>query len=246
VIRPIVAIPAYGLEPGRVRGWRSGSFGVPGPYVDAVRRAGMRPLILPPGEPHEWEPLVDAVHALLLVGGGDVDPARYGAEPHPTVYGIDPDRDETEVELTRAAVERGLPVLAVCRGAQVVNVALGGTLIQHVPDIPGTVAHGTPGGEGPVTHEVKVEAGTLLAEACAAERLTCASHHHQAVDRLGDGLIVSARSEDGLIEAFEAERGWLVAVQWHPEETAAGDPQQHSLFDALGARARERLAAAAP
>ena len=240
---PVVAIPPYRLPVGRVEGWTGGAYAVPEAYIRAVRRAGMAPLIVPGGDPSAGRRLLPSVHALLLIGGGDVDPARYGATPHPAIYGVDPERDELEIELATAALETGLPVLAVCRGAQVVNVALGGSLIQHIPDVPGAMDHRAAIGRS-VTHTVKVTPGTRLAEACAAEILECASSHHQAMDRLGRGLVASAHSDDGLVEAFEAEEGWLVAVQWHPEETAAGDPAQHSLFDALAGQARVRTAGA--
>jgi putative glutamine amidotransferase len=201
----------------------------------------MEPVIVPGGNPRAARAILASVHALLLIGGGDVDPARYGADAHPEQYGVDPERDEVEIELAKGAVETELPVLAVCRGAQVVNAALGGSLIQHIPDVAGAIAHR--GGVGrSVMHDVKITPGTRLAEACATEVLSGASSHHQAVDRLGRGLVVSARSEDGIVEAIEAEEGWLVGVQWHPEETAAGDPAQHSLFDALARQARRRLA----
>jgi len=133
-----------------------------------------------------------------------------------------------------------MPVLAICRGIQVLNVALGGTLVQHVPDLGGNVEHGVPGGGGTVMHDVKVEPDSLLAEITGGETLATASHHHQAVDRLGEGLHVTARADDGVIEAVEHDGpGWLVAVQWHPEDTAATDPAQQALFDALAERAGE-------
>jgi putative glutamine amidotransferase len=223
-----------------VEGWASGGYAVPEAYIHAVRRAGMEPVILPGGNPQAARRILASVHALLLIGGGDVDAARYGARPHPDAYGIDDERDEHEIELVHAAVSTELPVLAVCRGAQLVNVALGGSLIQHIPDVSGTIPHRATVGRS-VMHEVKVTPGTRLEEACAAEVLSAASSHHQAVDRLGRGLVISARSDDGIIEGVEAEQGWLVAVQWHPEETAAGDPAQHSLFDALARQASLRL-----
>jgi putative glutamine amidotransferase len=240
---PLVAIPPYRLHAGRVEGWAGGAYAVPEAYIHAVRRAGLEPVVLPGGNPEAARRLLSSVHSLLLIGGGDVDPRRYGARPHPDVYGVDPERDELEIELLVSAMASGLPVLAVCRGAQVVNVALGGSLIQHLADVPGTLHHRVEVGRS-VMHEVKVTPGTRLAEACAAETLSAASSHHQAVDTPGLGLVVSARSDDGIVEAIEAELGWLLAVQWHPEETAAGDPAQHSLFDALARQARMRATTA--
>lgn len=238
---PRVAVVAYRLPAGRVRQWKGGAYAVPDAYVQAVRRAGMEPVIVPGGNPRAAREILASVQALLLIGGGDVDPARYGADPHPEQYGVDPERDELEIDVVNPAMESDLPVLAVCRGAQVVNVALGGSLIQHIPELGSAIVHRRGVGR-PVMHDVKVTPGTRLAEAVEAEVVSGASSHHQAVDRLGRGLTVSARSEDGIIEAIEAEEGWLVGVQWHPEETAAGDPVQHSLFDALARRARQRLA----
>jgi putative glutamine amidotransferase len=237
---PLVAIPPYRLPAGRVLGWLGDAYAVPEAYIHAVRRAGLEPVILPGGNPDAARRVLSSVQALLLIGGGDVDPSRYGARPHTEIYGVDPERDQLEIELVTAARSEDLPVLAVCRGAQVVNVALGGSLIQHIPDIPWAMRHRIDVGRS-VMHEVKVTPGTRLAEACATEIVSGASSHHQAVDRLGRGLVVSARSDDGLVEGIEAESGWLVAVQWHPEETAAGDPAQHSLFDALARQARLRL-----
>ena len=124
---------------------------------------------------------------------------------------------------------------------QVANVALGGTLLQHLPDVPGLGDHGRPP-EGPILHDVAADDGTLLRRIVGDRPVRAASHHHQAIDRLGKGLRVSGRSDDGLVEAFETPDGWLVGVQWHPEETAGDDPVQQALFDAFveAAGARDR------
>jgi putative glutamine amidotransferase len=247
VSQPLVAVPAYRLPAGRVTSWHVGCFAVPEPYVQAIRRAGMTPVILPQTDLDAVASLLDMFDAILLLGGGDVDPARYRAEAHPEVYGVDGDRDQLEISLVRGAAGRDLPTLAVCRGIQVVNVARGGTLLQHVPDLPGVLDHRPDAslGSHPVMHEVSVEPGSRVAEATGRVILECASHHHQAIDRLGEGLHVVGRSEDGVIEAVEGDDGWLVAVQWHPELTAADDPSQQALFDALAERARERSRARA-
>ncbi len=147
-------------------------------------------------------------------------------------------RDEFEFALCHAALELELPTLAICRGTQVLNVALGGTLHQHITDdFPG---HGTPGVEGGQTvHEVTVDADTRLAAALGTLRPRCSCHHHQAIDHLGRGLTVTARADDGVIEALALDSPqWLLAVQWHPEDTSADDPAQQGLFDALVAAAR--------
>jgi len=238
----VVAVPAYRLEPGRVsRWWDSAAVALPMQYVAAIRRAGGRTVLIAGGDGTPPEEILEPFDALLLAGGGDVDPARYGQEPHETVYGIDRDRDELEAGLLRAALRQGVPALCICRGMQVANVALGGTLLQHLPDVPGLGDHGRPP-EGPILHDVAADDGTLLRRIVGDRPVRAASHHHQAIDRLGKGLRVSGRSDDGLVEAFETPDGWLVGVQWHPEETAGDDPVQQALFDAFveAAGARDR------
>jgi len=237
---PLVAVPAYRLPAGRVAKWDAGGWAVPDTYVAAAQRAGVRPLGVMESEPGAALDVLDHVGGLLLLGGGDLDPATYDAAGHERVYGVDRDRDAVELGLVRAALDRGMPVLAVCRGLQVLNVALGGTLIQHVPDLGGATEHGVPGGGGTVVHDVKVEPGSLLAEITGCEVLATSSHHHQAIDALGDGLHVTARADDGIVEAVEHDGpGWTVAVQWHPEDTADTDPAQQALFDALAERASQ-------
>jgi putative glutamine amidotransferase len=238
--RPLVAVAAYHLADDRVSRWPRGGYGVPAPYVERARAAGARTAILAPGEPGNPAEILEPFDGLLLVGGGDVDPARYGAETGDTVYGVEPDRDMFEIDLLLEAVHAGLPTLCICRGMQVLNVAFGGTLHQHLPDMPGLLAHGVPVDDTESLHEVEVEDGTLLRAATGAGSLACSSHHHQGVDRVGDGLRVSGRSADGLVEALERTHdgaGWTVAVQWHPEDTAALDPAQQGLFDELVRRA---------
>ncbi|HXJ64977.1 MAG TPA: gamma-glutamyl-gamma-aminobutyrate hydrolase family protein [Actinomycetota bacterium] len=235
---PLVAVPAYRLPAGRVAHWDQGGFAVPEAYVRAAHRAGIRALIVAEADPDAAVDVLDSVDGLMLLGGGDVDPTLYGADRHEKVYGVDPVRDAVEIALVRSAIERGMPTLAICRGLQVLNVALGGTLIQHLPDVPGLEQHGVPGGGGTVQHDSKVSPDTALAAATGSDVLVCSSHHHQAVDRLGDGLHVTARSGDGVIEAIELDDpGWTVAVQWHPEDTAGEDPAQQALFDALASKA---------
>ncbi len=212
-------------------GQRNPVFAIGQPYLRAIRRANGIPLMLPPdpGVVDNLVSLIPRVDALVLAGGGDVDPRRYG-QPSTAeeLYGIVPDHDEVEFAVAAAALERELPVLAVCRGMQVVNVALGGTLHQHIGD-----------DHWFVHHPVEVEAGSRVGKAVGTvidtHRLDqCHSVHHQAVDRLGDGLRISARSVDGITEAYESERGaWLVGVQWHPEDNAGDLPWQQSLYDDL-------------
>jgi putative glutamine amidotransferase len=227
---------------------------VPAPYVDALRRAGTRPAIVAPGDDADPEEVLEPFDGLLLVGGGDIDPARYGQEPSPHLYGIETDRDESEIRLLRAADRIAMPTLCVCRGMQVMNVAFGGTLHQHLPDAPDLIQHGVPV-EGTLTiHEVVTTPGSRLAAVTKSGPLAAASHHHQGIDRLGEGLSVSGRTEDGLIEAIERtvpdqqdpRATWMLGVQWHPEETAQHDPAQQWLFDALALLARLRGARAKP
>ncbi len=228
-----VAVVAYHLHSGRVSHWTVGGYGVPENYIDAVRRAGGRPTLVLPGDetpPDESLPLFDA---LLLIGGGDVEPARYGQERHEEIYGVEPDRDELEIRLLLEADRRGTPTLAICRGMQLMNVAFGGTLIQDLADHGGFMEHGTPSGEDRLAHDVKLASGSRLATIAGDGVLSCSSHHHQGIDRLGEGLVATAWSEDGLVEGIERERGWMIGVQWHPEDTAARDPGQQVLFEAL-------------
>lgn len=237
--RPEIAVVAYHLRPGRVSLWQAGGYGVPESYVDAVRRAGGLPALVLPGDPRSPAELLGRAGGLLLVGGGDVEPWRFGQEPHGTLYGLEPDRDAFEIDLLREADHLEMPTLCICRGMQVMNVAFGGTLIQHLPDDPRFRAHGTPSGADELLHDVAVGAGSRVALAARSQTLACSSHHHQGVDRVGQGLVATGRSDDGLVEAIEREGpGWILGVQWHPEDTAEVDPAQQGLFDALVERAR--------
>jgi putative glutamine amidotransferase len=236
--RPLVAVPAYHLKAGRVTGWQDGAAAVPRKYLDTFRRAGVRPAILAPPEPAGPAEVLAPFSGLALLGGGDVDPFRYGDQRHPEVYGVDDERDHLELALARHAVDAGLPLLAICRGLQVLNVALGGTLHQHLPSV-GIHGHGAPeAGGGPGLHDVVVEPRSRLAAALGHAGVVsgCVSIHHQAPDQIAPALVAVARGPDGLIEALETRPGprWVLAVQWHPERTAAGDQQQQAIFDAFG------------
>ncbi|MGZ5351875.1 MAG: gamma-glutamyl-gamma-aminobutyrate hydrolase family protein [Actinomycetota bacterium] len=236
--RPEIAVVAYHLRPGRVSMWLVGGYGVPENYVDAVRRAGGRPTLVLPGDDRPAVELLDRYQGLLLVGGGDVEPSRYGQDAGEDVYGVESDRDRFEIDLLVEADRRGMPALCVCRGMQVLNVAFGGTLIQHLPADPRFMPHGTPSGSEGLRHDVKMTTGSRVGEAAGAEVVSCSSHHHQGLDDLGRGIVATGWSEDGLVEAIELDRGWFVGVQWHPEDTAPGDPAQQGLFDGLVRRAR--------
>jgi gamma-glutamyl-gamma-aminobutyrate hydrolase PuuD len=200
--------------------------------VEALDRAGARPVLVPPSEDGVEETL-DAVHGLLFSGGSDLDPDLYDQEPHAETSGIVPERDRAELELLQAALARDMPVLAVCRGSQVLNVARGGDLVQHLPDVVGDDKHKhTPGTFA--DHDVTLEQGTQLAS-LLGERAPVKSHHHQGLGRLGDGLRVAAHAADGTIEAVEdPERRFALGVLWHPE---AGEDLK--LFEELVRASRE-------
>lgn len=200
-------------------------------YVDAVQRAGAVPVVVPPGSGTDATmEAVSRCDALILLGGGDVDPRAYGHTENARLYGVDPAQDSFEIEAVRRAVEADVPVLAVCRGHQVLNVALGGTLIQHLP---------TTADHRDTMHTVSVVPGSRIASAMGTTEPLVHSFHHQAIDSLAPGLTVVATAPDGTIEAVEhASAGWVVGVQWHPEDTAAEDAPNQGLFDALVAAAR--------
>ena len=169
---------------------------------------------------------------------------RFGEAPHPTTSLISAERDELELQrVTRQAIDTGLPLLAICRGLQVVNVALNGTLHQHVPDVFGDdIAHSQPGARSDRTHDVTIEGGTLLSRLAGGDQLRVNSFHHQAIKDLGDGLRPVAWAEDKVIEAVEmpGARGFMLAVQWHPEELVEDDPAALRLFESLVDAARPR------
>ena len=237
---PLIALPAYPMAAGRVDGWADPAFAIQAMYVESLQHAGAQEAVLGPRHLDHGEALamLERFDGLLLPGGGDVIPERYGEPRAEQTYGTSPLRDEFEFALGNAALELSLPLLAICRGTQVLNVALGGTLAQHITEeFPG---HGTPGVEGGQNvHEVSVEPGTRAGAAMGTARPRCSCHHHQAIDRIGRGLHVTARCGDGIVEAVELDGpAWVTAVQWHPEDTAAVDPAQQGLFDAFVDAAR--------
>ncbi|MGE0066611.1 MAG: gamma-glutamyl-gamma-aminobutyrate hydrolase family protein [Solirubrobacterales bacterium] len=193
----------------------------PRSYVTAVQRAGGLGIVLPPDDAVAAEPdlLLDRVDALILAGGADIDPASYGAETHPETKGTWPERDRFEIALARRALERDMPVLGVCRGMQLLNVALGGTLDQHLPESVGNEVHRAVGGTFG-EHHVRLAPGSLACAAAGVEGFVVWSHHHQGVDRVGEGLQVSGWSvEDDLVEAIELPgKRFALGVVWHPEE----------------------------
>ncbi|MFF0292635.1 gamma-glutamyl-gamma-aminobutyrate hydrolase family protein [Kitasatospora sp. NPDC004614] len=203
--------------------------------IEAVWRAGGEPATLHPhapggvADPAEVRERLERFDGLLLPGGGDLAPHRYGcADVHEAVYDVDDEQDAFDLELARAAIDLRLPVLAICRGLQVVNTALGGTLHQDMGGPDHEHRH--------LRHPVSLAPGSALAKTTGGAAVMEAScYHHQHVDKPGEGLTVTARAADGTIEALElaGHEGWLVAVQWHPEDTAHQDAAQQSIFDAL-------------
>jgi putative glutamine amidotransferase len=194
---------------------------LPRVYSLAVQRAGGTALLLVPDDAVAQAPdeLLDRLDALLLAGGSDIDPAAYGATPHARTGPTRPERDRFELALTHRALERDMPVLGICRGMEVLNVALGGTLIQHLPDVTGDERHlHTPGTFS--DHEVRLEPGSLAARAVGAELTSVKSHHHQGTGELGEGVVASGWSlPDRLVEAIEVpDRSFALGVLWHAEE----------------------------
>jgi putative glutamine amidotransferase len=219
--RPIIGM-CTALEQARWSVWDQPAMLLARNYVDAVQRAGGLALMLPP-DPHLVEDpsqVLELIDGLLLAGGADIDPGAYGEKPGPETVGTVPERDAFEIALTRAAIERDLPLLGICRGMQLINVALGGTLLQHLPDHFDHEDHRRViGSFDGSEHEVSVSEGTLARRVLGEARHTSRSHHHQGVDRVGDGLEVSATAVmDGLAEAIELpDSQFVLGVQWHPE-----------------------------
>lgn len=208
-------------------------------YFHALERAGAAAVALAPvSDPQR---LLDHVHGLLLTGGTDVDPARYGEARGRSTQESDPVRDRFEADAIQAALGRGLPILGICRGAQVLNVALGGTLVQDIPsEVPQACRHDVQPEQRPA-HRVKVESDSRLARIIGGAELEVNSAHHQAIRRVGEGLRAAALSPDGLVEAVESTgHGWVIGVQWHPEALAEQAPAHQAIFDALVQAAASR------
>ena len=211
-------------------------------YVRALEAAGLVPIVLPPLDAANAARALDAVSGLVLTGGEDVAPQRYGEAPHRALGTINEARDAFELALIGAARARGLPTLAICRGIQVLNVALGGTLVQDIPSqCPSALPHAPPGSRAARVHEVHVAPATRLADALNARCVRVNSVHHQAIARVALGLRVTARAPDGIIEAaeWEGDDWWAVGVQWHPEELIDTDEEwDRALFAEFAAMVR--------
>ena len=233
--------------------WPGGSHGLPrvqlnAQYVEAVEGAGGTAILLTPAQGKaSIRRILGVCHGLLLTGGEDVEPARYGEAPIPELAEVNPARDEMEIAAVREALRREMPVLAICRGIQLLNVALGGTLYQDIPaQLGGDLLHEQQAPVNERWHAGRVEPGSGLARIFGTTRLTINSFHHQAIRDLAPGLVATVWAEDGVIEGAEGRgRPWMYGVQWHPERGEAhgpaGDPldPDRRLFAAFVQAARE-------
>jgi putative glutamine amidotransferase len=217
---PTIGITMYHTN-ANWRGWSEEGALLPWTYVMSIRNSGGRPVLLPPGgDVSEAEATVAVLDGVVIAGGGDINPAIYGAAKHPKTDDNAPDRDAWELAVAGAAIRQGVPLLGICRGAQMLNIACGGTLHQHVPDLVGHDHHSGPAA-GFGTHKVRVTSGTIVSSILpGGEYFDVPTHHHQAVDMVGAGLTAVGWADDGVIEAVESATPgeFLVGVQWHPEQ----------------------------
>jgi putative glutamine amidotransferase len=235
-MEPVIGICAV-RERARWAFWDQTAHLVADTYVDAVQATGAFALLLPVDR-REPEPLLDRIDGLMVIGGADLDPEVYAEPRSDATEASYRERDEFELALTRGALERGMPFLGICRGMQLLNVALGGTLNQNLVGDDGRNSHrrivGTFAG---TEHEIDLEPGSLATRATGELVHEAHCHHHQAIDRLGEGLVVTGRARDGVAEAIEVADGdgWVLGVQWHPEAS-----DKRKLFRAFSEAARER------
>ena len=217
--KPIVGLTAY-LEQVRTGIWDVPAAYLPSDYFEGIILAGGIAVLLPPQpvDPDITASVLDSLDALVITGGYDLDPAAYGQQPHSATDQPRTDRDAWEFALLQGALRRGLPVLGICRGAQVLNVAFGGTLHQHLPDVIGHGGHRAGNGVF-ATLPVRTVPGTRLA-GLLGETASASCYHHQAIDKVGESLVVSAWDADGVVEGLELPGdGFVLAVQWHPEKS---------------------------
>ena len=245
VSRPVIGI-CTALERARWSHWDQEAVLLPRSYVQAAQAAGGLAVLIPPDETFVADPaeILELVDALVLAGGADIDPSAYAAERHPETVRTVPERDASEIALARGALEADLPLLGICRGMQLMNVALGGTLLQHLPEALGHHDHRRRlGSFDDADHDVRLEPGSLAARAAGEDLHATKSHHHQGIDRLGEGAVVTGWSTlDGLPEAIEVpEARFALGVQWHPEVD-----ERSRLMAALVEEARARRLARAP
>jgi putative glutamine amidotransferase len=237
----VIGLTTY-LQQAKTGVWDVRAGFLPAAYFQGVTAAGGIAVLLPPQpvDPGIAERVLDGLDGLLLTGGKDIDPAVYGQDPHPATDEPARQRDAFEFALLRVALQRGLPVLGICRGAQVLNVALGGTLHQHLPDVIGHGGHRA-GNAVFSTVPMRTVPGTKLA-ALIGDSVDAQCYHHQAIADVGAGLVVSAWDADGVIEALELPGdGFVLAVQWHPEETLDDLRLFSAIVEAARAYASERV-----
>lgn len=216
-------------------------------YVRSLIACGAVPILLPTSlDLAEWRELYAGADGVLLSGGGDVDPRSFGEEKHAATGDVDAERDQVEIALAQWALEDDRPLFAICRGVQVMNVALGGTLIQDIPSQHDTRiehrGHAVGAAREQVLHEVCIEPGSRIAEVFGPGNVGVNSFHHQALKAVGEGLIVTSRAPDGIVESVERrDRRYYLGVQWHPEEMTADRDDMHALFASfVAACSRER------
>jgi putative glutamine amidotransferase len=238
VSRPAIGI-CTSLERASWGVWDQRAALLPFSYITAIQAAGGLAIMIPPDPALIEDPdeMLDRLDGLILAGGADIDPSNYDAEPHPRTHGTVLERDRAEIALARRAIERDMPVLGICRGMQLINVAQGGTLRQHVPDEVGHDDHRrNPGSFENSDHDVRLEPGSLAERAAGEELHGTKSHHHQGVEEIGEGLVVTGYSTlDQLPEAIEAPAcRFVLGVQWHPEAD-----EESRVVGALVEQARE-------
>ena len=241
-MRPPIALTCQRHAPGTTFPLEPG-LAIIAEYVDAIWRAGGLPVpLLPVDSPErDAEEVLNNVSGIVVIGGRDVHPFRYGQADHASVVLADPAQEAFELELILQSLRRRTPLLAICRGLQLLNVALGGTLIQHMPDRSEFGPHGIPNGGGGTTNDIHIDRGSLAERVFGTTEVRGQCHHHQCADRLGVGLLATGHTSDGCIEVVESttHEGFVLGVQWHPEETALNDPDQQRLFNALVEHARQ-------
>ncbi|RMF80207.1 MAG: gamma-glutamyl-gamma-aminobutyrate hydrolase family protein [Chloroflexi bacterium] len=236
-MKPIIGLTTYGRHEKAIKTPHyDGYFYIPALYIDAVRRAGGLPVLLPVGD-DDLDELLQTVDGVIVIGGADIHPAEYNGNPnHAHLTQIDVERDASDLRLVRYLVEhKSHPTLCICRGMQVLNVALGGTLHEHIADVLDEDIHRSSDG-GWAVQPVMVDADSLLASVMQTTEVATYSGHHQGVKDVADGLRVVAQAADGIVEALEMDAPdsqFFIGVQWHPEVSAHEDPTQQRLFDAL-------------
>ena len=236
--KPLIGVTS-GLIFNRDYPWSVGVYGQNHTYLDSVIRAGGSPVALPITQNMGvLDNLVDHLDGLLLSGGNDLNPKLFGADPYPNLLDVDDKRDRAEIRLLKRATERGIPIFAVCRGMQLINITRGGTLYQDIPtDLPGSLNHVLSSDKEDhtyISHKINIERDSQLFKIIGEEEVDVNTNHHQAIKKLGENLVVSARSEDGIIEAIEAtDYGFMICIQAHPESLHITAPQWKRAFEAF-------------